>query len=244
MSVENLEKCPENHETSTGRKTDCFWEIMKIKKTCIATTRILAAGWPSHLPYGAHSWKKRALAKNNDFTCNCWACTRFLRMHKILVHAQESCACTRILCMRKNLVHAQESCACTRFLCMHTNYKQNRWFLPKHVFSRMGSIWKMGRPSGRQNSSRGDARRFYFYDFPEKNGFPAHGRFMTFRTFFEIFDEKRLFPKMTQTCLGVLGGHPRPIRTRIWLMLAKTHSTQKNRKLLKNIYYKNPYQIS
>ncbi len=49
------------------------------------------------------------------------ACARFLCMHKILVHAQESCACTTLLCMHKTLVHAQESCACTRFLCMHKN---------------------------------------------------------------------------------------------------------------------------
>ena len=78
------------------------------------------------------------------------ACTGFLCMHKILVHAQHSCACTtilcmhlrgqgpspgpkekrrpgpccactRVLCMHKNLVHAQESCACTGLLCMHKN---------------------------------------------------------------------------------------------------------------------------
>ena len=53
--VKNLEKRPKSHETSMGRKTVFFWEIIKIKTTCIATTRILAAGWPSHLPYGAHS---------------------------------------------------------------------------------------------------------------------------------------------------------------------------------------------
>ena len=67
------------------------------------------------------------------------ACTRFLCMHKIPVHAQHS------LCMHNTLVHAQEpglgpeegagpgpgtgpalclgprpgSCACTRVLCMH-----------------------------------------------------------------------------------------------------------------------------
>merc|ERR1711903_275519 len=90
-------------------------------------------------------------------------------MEPILVLA--SCASTRFLCMHKNLVHAHESCACTRILCMGTDYMQNRCFLPKHVFSRMGSIWKMGRPSSRQNSSRGDARLFSFYDFSEKKVF-------------------------------------------------------------------------
>ena len=66
-------------------------------------------------------------------------------MHKILVHAQDSCACTtpagparggcffwvqalvpgpssactRVLCMHKSVVHAQESCACTRILYYH-----------------------------------------------------------------------------------------------------------------------------
>ena len=34
-------------------------------------------------------------------------------MHKVLVHAQDSCACTRFLCMHNTLVHAQHSCACT-----------------------------------------------------------------------------------------------------------------------------------
>ena len=68
-------------------------------------------------------------------------------MHKILVHAQDSCACTTLLCMHntlvhalegpgtkagtqnktaaqcmhKSVVHAQEWCACTRILCMHKN---------------------------------------------------------------------------------------------------------------------------
>ena len=60
--------------------------------------------------------------------------SRILCMHKILVHAQDSCAWTRTLCMHKILVYAQDSCACTRlfvhaqdsractrFLCMHKN---------------------------------------------------------------------------------------------------------------------------
>ena len=57
-------------------------------------------------------------------------------MHKILVHAQDSCACTTLLCMHNTLVHAlegpgtkartqkiaggQESCACTRILAFYT----------------------------------------------------------------------------------------------------------------------------
>ena len=61
--------------------------------------------------------------------------TRFLCMHKILVHAQECCACMHktalflgpglgpwpLQCMHKSVVHAQECCACTRILCMHKN---------------------------------------------------------------------------------------------------------------------------
>ena len=79
--------------------------------------------------------------------------------------------------MHKILVHAQQ-------------LQVKSMFLPKHVFSRMGSIWKMGRSSDRGNSSRGDARLFYFYDFSEEKDFPDCGRFMIFRTCFEIFDEK------------------------------------------------------
>ena len=80
--------------------------------------------------------------------------------------------------MHKILVRAQQLQVTSMF------------FLPKHVFSQMGAIWKIGRSSDRGNSSRGDARLFYFYDLSETDGFAAHGRFMTFRTFFEIFDEK------------------------------------------------------
>ena len=36
-------------------------------------------------------------------------------------------------------------------------------FLPKHVFSRLGSIWKMGSSSDRQNSSRGNTFFIYFH---------------------------------------------------------------------------------
>ena len=34
---------------------------------------------------------------------------------------QDSCACTRFLCMHRILVHAQQSFACTRIFCMHQN---------------------------------------------------------------------------------------------------------------------------
>ena len=88
--VKNLEKCSKNHEMSTGRKTDFFWETMKIKKTRIATTRISAVRWPPHLPYGAHSWKNVFWQKHRFYL-------QLLRTHKILVHAQDSCACTGLL---------------------------------------------------------------------------------------------------------------------------------------------------
>ena len=48
-----------------------------------------------------------------------YTCTRFLCMHKILLHAQDFCACTTLLRMHKTLVHAQESCACIRMSCRH-----------------------------------------------------------------------------------------------------------------------------
>ena len=87
--VKNLEICQKNRETSTGWKTTLFWEIIQIKKTRIATTRISAVRWPPHLPYGAHSWKNVFWQKK----------TSILRV--IVVHAQESCACTRFLCTHK-----------------------------------------------------------------------------------------------------------------------------------------------
>ena len=133
-------KCPRAGKPTLSGK------IIKMKKTCIATTRIFTVRWPPHLPYGAHSWKNvfwqktlilLLIAVHAQDSC---ACTWFLCMHKILVHAQDSCACTRIFCMHKILVHArdsractrilgmhkilahaQDSCACTRFLCMHKN---------------------------------------------------------------------------------------------------------------------------
>ena len=101
--------------------------------------------------------KIRSLGKNvsEQYLLSCKnksvysACTKFFCMHKILVHAQHSCACTTLLCMRWRgqgprpwpnktntargrtrgvvflgpglgpVVHAQESCACKRILCMH-----------------------------------------------------------------------------------------------------------------------------
>ena len=56
-------------------------------------------------------------------------------------------------------------------------------FCKKLVFSRLGSILKMGSSSDRQNSSRGDARLVYLYPFPEKLGFPARGCFHEFGRF-------------------------------------------------------------
>ena len=70
-------------ETSTGRKTDFFWEIIEIKKTRIATTRNSAVRWPPHLPYGARPWKNVL-----------WQKTSFLLA--IAAYAQDSCACTPI----------------------------------------------------------------------------------------------------------------------------------------------------
>ena len=77
-----------------------------------------------------HKWKRRT-KKSWKF---CQTKSRFLCMHKILVHAQHSCACTTLLCMhwrgqgprpgpKKSAVgRARDqgpSSACTRVLCMH-----------------------------------------------------------------------------------------------------------------------------
>ena len=46
----------------------------------------------------------------------------------------------------------------------------------------------MGRALDRGNSSRGDARLFYFHYFIEQIGFPARGRFHDVPSIFEMFD--------------------------------------------------------
>ena len=50
---------------------------------------------------------------------------------KLFTETFQSCACTRFLCMHKNLVHAQDSCACTKFqnvrvsnCCMKTGFAE------------------------------------------------------------------------------------------------------------------------
>ena len=53
-----------------------------------------------------------------------------------------------------------------------------------------------------------------------------------------IFVGKWLFPKMTQKCMGVLGGHPRLIRTYFWRLLIGFDRTSP-----KNNYYKTPIKI-
>ena len=50
----------------------------------------------SQVWYGNVSEQYLLLCKHKRVYC---ACTRFLYMHKILVHAQHSCACTTLLCM-------------------------------------------------------------------------------------------------------------------------------------------------
>ena len=89
----------------------------------------------------------------------------------------------------------------------------------------------MGRSSDRENPSRGHAR---FFIIPQKkqNGFPARGRFMICQTYFEVFDGKTFFLKMTQKCPRVVGGHPRPIPSHFRPMLAK------NRKPCNTNYYR------
>ena len=48
-------------------------------------------------------------------------------MHKILVHAQDSCACTTLLCMHKTLAHALEG---TGPKAAGTQQKSSRWSGP------------------------------------------------------------------------------------------------------------------
>ena len=59
------------------------------------------------------------------------ACTRLLCMHKTPVHAQDS----RFLCMRKILVHAEDSCACTRILTL-CNLSTNILLFDSHILTR------------------------------------------------------------------------------------------------------------
>ena len=158
-------------------------------------------------------------------------------MHKNLVHAQESCACARILCMHKILVHAEESCACTWILCMHKilvhahHLQEKAVFLPKHVFSRLGSIWKMGRSSGRQNLSRGNGRLFYFRNFPEKNRFSGPWTFHDFSDIFRDFWRKMTCskndPEVSGSARGASPTYPGPYLTHF----------DENR--LKHSYYEN-----
>ena len=63
--------------------------------------------------------------------------TRFLCMHKILVHAQQCCACKRILCMHKNLDKqtpvARQVCGLRRFLFRKkASSKQNNVYLKEN----------------------------------------------------------------------------------------------------------------
>ena len=81
----------------------------------------------------------------------------------------------------------------------------------------MGSIWKMGRSSDREHSSRGDARIFHFLIiFQEKTVFRPVDVSMI--CVFSVF-ENMFFSNMPQKGLGVLGGIPDllgPIFVQFW----------------------------
>ena len=90
-------------------------------------------------PWQRLRWKKST--GGSAYWANTEVClSTFLCMHKILVHAQHSCACTTLLCLHNTLVQKSArgpargrrffwvlalgpgpSSACTRVLCMHKN---------------------------------------------------------------------------------------------------------------------------
>ena len=54
-----------------------------------------------------HKWKRRTKTYQEQLNKSSNE-SRFFCMHKILVHAQHSCASTTLLCMHNTLVHALE----------------------------------------------------------------------------------------------------------------------------------------
>ena len=76
--------------------------------------------------------------------------------------------------------------------------------LSKHVFSRLGSTWKMGSSLDRGNSSRGNARLYFVYNFLENIGFPARGRVHDFCRFSSKHFFPRIGPEVTVGSLGVV----------------------------------------
>ena len=72
--------------------------------------------------------------KKNEKFCHLSNKPRFLCMHKILAHAQHSCACTTLLCMHwrgQGPRPGPKKSACTRVFCMHKNlvHAQESWFV-------------------------------------------------------------------------------------------------------------------
>ena len=65
-------------------------------------------------------------------------------------------------------------------------------------------------------------RVFFMCIFAQKkNDVPARGQFHDLG---RVLSKKRIFPKMTQKCPGVVGEHPRPILEHVRPMLTKIHS--------------------
>ena len=78
----------------------------------------------------------------------------------------------------------------------------------------------------------------------KRNDCPAHGHFHDLCCFFV---EQIICPKMTQKCLGVLGGHPRPIRAHIWPIWEKQIENSlpnNNKKSYRNRSLLSPYTSS
>ena len=67
--------------------------------------------------------------------------------------------------------------------------------MQKQFLSRIGSLWKRGRSSEREDVSRGDARLFLLYDFPEILVFPPLDVFMICVV---LFVQTRFFPESVQ----------------------------------------------
>ena len=200
--VKHLATYMKNHEMPTGHKNVFFLRNHKNQKDAHRHNSKFRGPMTSPSSIWSPFVKKRVLAKNINFMCNL-------------------CACARTLCLPKILVHAQESCACTAITC-----KIDVFFCENTFFSRMGSIWKMGRSSGRQNSSRGYARLFYVYDFSDKKKVfrPVDvswffGHFSSCLTKNEFFQK---WPRSVWECSGGIPDLSGPMFDTFWRKSLKT----------------------
>ena len=74
----------------------------------------------NHSSYAIHRLLRHTrLTRRRKSICVSFLCVESSKTHFWKVGFQAFCACTRFLCMHKILVHAQKSCACTKSLKTH-----------------------------------------------------------------------------------------------------------------------------